>query len=97
MGPIILLGGKVPNYGEVAIDLVGDSRIGDIFLRDDGNALRSPNIGVAFSLWVNRDRPSIGAIGIIGWPWEGISQSQSSRAAARENGRTLSQNGFPEK
>jgi hypothetical protein len=55
----ILPGGKVANYGEVAFYLVGDSRIGDMRLSNDGNAFRSPNIGVAFSLWVNKHSPPV--------------------------------------
>jgi hypothetical protein len=61
----ILLGSKVPNYGEAAIYLVSDTRIGDIRLRDDGNALRAPNMGIAFSLWVNKLSPPLG---VVGWP-----------------------------
>jgi len=57
-------GGNVPNYREVAIYLVRDSRIGDMRHRDDGNAFRGPNMGVAFFLRVNGDRPSFG---VIGW------------------------------
>jgi hypothetical protein len=58
------------NYREVAIYLVSDSRIGDMRLRDDRNAFRRPNMGVAFSIWVNGDRSSFA---VIGWPWEGMS------------------------
>jgi hypothetical protein len=54
---------NVPNYREVAIYLVSDYRIGDMRLRDDGNAFRGPNMGVAFSIWVNGDRPSFAVIG----------------------------------
>jgi hypothetical protein len=55
----ILLGGNVPNYREVAIYSVSESRIGDMRLHDNGNAFRGPNMGVAFSIWVDGDRSSI--------------------------------------
>jgi hypothetical protein len=44
--------------------LVGDTRIGDMRLRDDGNAFRCPDMGVVFSLWVNGHGPSLG---VVGW------------------------------
>jgi hypothetical protein len=41
----ILLGGNVPNYREVAIYSVSESRIGDMRLRDDGNAFPRAEYG----------------------------------------------------